>query len=91
MSRRDYDNPAPLHLSAENAAPDAFSLSIDHDADLNAQDRKARTPLHRATNEGFVVSAEALGAQMISDVRQHEKRNCVELAATINHTNIEVK
>ena len=35
-------------------------LLARHGADLNTQDRKGRTPLHRATYEGCVAAAEAL-------------------------------
>ena len=35
-------------------------LLARHGADLNTQDRKGRTPLHRATYEGRVEAAEAL-------------------------------
>ena len=35
-------------------------LLARHRADLNTQDKKGRTPLHRATYEGCVEAAEAL-------------------------------
>ena len=35
-------------------------LFARHGADLNSQDKKGRTPLHRATYEGCVEAAEAL-------------------------------
>ena len=35
-------------------------LLAAHGADLNTQDRKGRTPLHRATYEGRVAAVEAL-------------------------------
>ena len=35
-------------------------LLSSHGADLDTQDRKGRTPLHRATYEGRAAAAEAL-------------------------------
>ena len=63
---------AALHLAAEGAmshhgaGPDnprqaeTIRLLAKYGTDLNAQDAKGRTPLHRATYEGRVAAAEAL-------------------------------
>ena len=50
----------PLPLAAEGDRPEMIRLLARHGADLNTQDRKGRTPLHRATYEGRVEAAEAL-------------------------------
>ncbi len=53
----------PLQLAAEadgDGQGAIVALLAKYGADLNAQDRKGRTPLHRATYEGRVEAAEAL-------------------------------
>ena len=50
----------PLQLAAEANRADMIRLLARHRADLNTQDKKGRTPLHRATYEGCVEAAEAL-------------------------------
>lgn len=74
-----------LHLAAEGAmshhgaGPDnprqeeTIRLLAKYGADLNVQDAKGRTPLHRATYEGRVAAAEALLA-LGADARITNKR-----------------
>ena len=50
----------PLQLAAEYDRADMIRLLALHGASLNTQDKKGRTPLHRATYEGKVEAAEAL-------------------------------
>ena len=55
-----YVECAKLQLAAEADQSDMIRLLARHRADLNTQDKKGRTPLHRATYEGRVEAAEAL-------------------------------
>ena len=50
----------PLQLAAEGDQPEMIRLLARHGTDLKTQDRKGRTPLHRATYQGCAAAAEAL-------------------------------
>lgn len=51
---------ASLQLAAEHDRAEAIGILAASGAELDTQDRKGRTPLHRATYEGKVEAAEAL-------------------------------
>ena len=61
------------------AQADVIRLLAKYGADLDAQDKKGRTPLHRATYEGRVAAAEALleaGADPFVTNKSGKERLC---------------
>ena len=71
----------PNPSAAETDQAEIIRLLAKRGADLDTQDRKGRTPLHRATYEGRVSVAEALlevGADRI--VLNKSGKNAFEIA-----------
>ena len=70
-----------MQLAAEADQAESIRLLVKHAANLDTQDRKGRTPLHRATYEGRVSAAEALlevGADPM--VLNNSGKNAFEIA-----------
>jgi ankyrin repeat protein len=71
-SQRVDDASTPLHLASTKGYVDVARMSVEHGADVSAQDKDGRTPLQLASSKGHVSVARML-VECGSDVSAQNK------------------
>jgi len=91
VNERDFDRLAtPLHWACGRGNLEAIELLIDFEADVNAQDKRGRTPLHTLIEMRFDTIALWLIQYCNADPHIADKRNITPFDLCQNFFKIEV-